>query len=76
MSIDYDLDDTPSPLTDDSSARKIYVGERPRERRSLTRKAASSLERSKEEEKKYEQFIEQSEYRRTLFEEEDHDNRY
>ncbi|XP_032671699.1 A disintegrin and metalloproteinase with thrombospondin motifs 9 isoform X2 [Odontomachus brunneus] len=73
--IDYDLNDTPSPSTDDSSAGKIYVGERPRERRSLTRKTAS-LRRSKEEEKEYERFTEQSEYRRALFEEEDHDNRY
>lgn len=79
MSTDYDLDDdTPSPLTDDGSARQIHVGERPRERRSLTRKTAS-LGRSKdeeEEEKEYERFTGQSEYRRALFEEEDHDNRY
>lgn len=77
MSTDYDLDDTPSSLTDDSSARRIHVGERPRERRSLTRKTAS-LGRSKgeEERREYERFTEHSEYRRALFEEEDHDNRY
>ncbi|XP_070528768.1 A disintegrin and metalloproteinase with thrombospondin motifs 9 isoform X5 [Cardiocondyla obscurior] len=62
--IDYDTeDDILSPLTDDSSARKVYVGERSRVRRSLTRKTASLERFSREEEEKYERFTELSEHR-------------
>lgn len=65
--IDYDSDDIPSPLIDDSSARKIYVGERSRERRSLTRKTASLDRFPREEEEEYERFTELSEHRRNFF---------
>jgi len=58
MFADYDLDDTPSPLMDDNSTRRIYVGSR--ERRSLTRKIVSSEQFFKEEDEKYERLTEQS----------------
>lgn len=67
MLTDYDSDDIPSPLIDDSSARKIYVGERSRERRSLTRKTASLDRFPREEEEEYERFTELSEHRRNFF---------
>ncbi|XP_011064845.1 PREDICTED: A disintegrin and metalloproteinase with thrombospondin motifs 9 [Acromyrmex echinatior] len=73
--IDYDSDDVPSPLTDDSSARRIYVGERSRERRSLTRKTASLERFPREEEERYEQFTELSEHR-DFFQRLDYDDRY
>ncbi|XP_011638935.1 A disintegrin and metalloproteinase with thrombospondin motifs 20 isoform X3 [Pogonomyrmex barbatus] len=75
--IDYDSDDVPSPLTDDSSARKIHVEERSRERRSLTRKTASSERflREKEEEE-YAQFTGQSEHHRDFFQRMDYNDRY
>ncbi|XP_018310553.1 A disintegrin and metalloproteinase with thrombospondin motifs gon-1 isoform X1 [Mycetomoellerius zeteki] len=73
--IDYDSDDVPSPLTDDSSARRIYVGERSRERRSLTRKTASLERFPREEEERYEQFTELSGHR-DFFQRLDYDDRY
>ncbi|KAG5308607.1 ATS20 metalloproteinase, partial [Pseudoatta argentina] len=73
--VDYDSDDVPSPLTDDSSARRIYVGERSRERRSLTRKTASLERFPREEEERYKQFTELSEHR-DFFQRLDYDDRY
>ena len=75
MPTDYDSDDVPSPLTDDSSARRIYVGERSRERRSLTRKTASLERFPREEEERYEQFTELSEHR-DFFQRLDYNDRY
>lgn len=75
MFTDYDSDDVPSPLTDDSSARKVYVGERSRERRSLTRKTASLERLPREEKEEYERFTELSE-RRDFFQRLDYDDRY
>lgn len=60
--IDYDNDDAPAPLIDDNSSTKIYVGNHPRERRSLTEK--KSLDDSREEyfeDEEYEQFTGQNE---------------
>ncbi|XP_011881326.1 PREDICTED: A disintegrin and metalloproteinase with thrombospondin motifs 9 isoform X3 [Vollenhovia emeryi] len=71
--IDYDSDDVPAPLTDDGSARKVYVGERSRERRSLTRKTASLERFPREEEEEYERFTELSEHRRDFFQRLDYD---
>lgn len=76
MPTDYDSDEIPSPLTDDSSARRIYVGERSRERRSLTRKTASLERFPREEEEGYERFTELTEHRRNFFQRLDYDNRY
>lgn len=75
MLTDYDSDDVPSPLTDDSSARKVYVGERSRERRSLTRKTASLERLPREEKEEYERFTELSEHR-DFFQRLDYDERY
>ncbi|XP_024868188.1 A disintegrin and metalloproteinase with thrombospondin motifs 9 isoform X1 [Temnothorax curvispinosus] len=74
--IDYDSDDIPSPLTDDSSARKVYVGERSRERRSLTRKTASLERFPREKEEEYERFTELTEHRQDFFQRLDYDDRY
>lgn len=74
--VDYDSDDVPSPLMDDSSSHKIYVGERSRKRRSLTQKTAS-LERFSmgKEEEECERLAEQNKYRRDVFQTLDYDDR-
>ncbi|KAG7202290.1 hypothetical protein KM043_018623 [Ampulex compressa] len=71
--IDYDAEEAPAALMDDSSAAKIYVGERTRERRSLTEK--TSLDHSREDEE-YEQFIGRSEHRRNFLRHDDQYERY
>jgi len=76
MPTDYDSDDIPSALTDDSSARRIYVGEHSRERRSLTRKTASLERFPREEEERYERFTELREHHRDFFQRLDYDDRY
>ncbi|KAK2580485.1 hypothetical protein KPH14_006224 [Odynerus spinipes] len=50
--IDYDTEERPVLLTDDSSGNQIYVGDRLRERRSLTVK--TSVDYSKEDDEKIE----------------------
>ncbi|XP_020280121.1 A disintegrin and metalloproteinase with thrombospondin motifs 9 isoform X3 [Pseudomyrmex gracilis] len=75
--VDYDSDDVPSPLMDDSSSHKIYVGERSRKRRSLTQKTAS-LERfsmgKEEEECERRRLAERNKYRRDVFQTLDYDD--
>ncbi|XP_023287905.1 A disintegrin and metalloproteinase with thrombospondin motifs 9 isoform X2 [Orussus abietinus] len=74
--IDYDTNDPPSPLTDNGSGSKIYVGNR-RDRRSLMEK--KSLDDSREnyfDEDEYEQFVSQDEHRRYLVLNDPHYERY
>lgn len=76
--VDYDSDDVPSSLMNDSSSRKIYVEERSsRKRRSLTQKTASSerFSTGEEEEEECEQLAEPNKYRRDVFQTLDYDDR-
>nr|XP_050844302.1 A disintegrin and metalloproteinase with thrombospondin motifs 9 isoform X2 [Vespula vulgaris] len=76
--IDYDTDETPVLLTDDSSGEKIYVDDRKRERRSLTVKTSmdhfeedydGNRKMKREEdyaEEEYKQFVGHREHRNSL----------
>ncbi|XP_076172003.1 A disintegrin and metalloproteinase with thrombospondin motifs 9 isoform X2 [Ptiloglossa arizonensis] len=66
-------DDTPTPISDDTSGIKIYVGGRSRERRSLMEKTSLDDSRSDEE---YEQFMEHSEHHRHFLQNDDKYERY
>lgn len=71
----YDSDDRPALLTDDTSAHKIYVGARPRERRSLmTTRETASLEQEQDE-REYERFAEQTVHRLDFSQKVDYDDR-
>ncbi|XP_053973328.1 A disintegrin and metalloproteinase with thrombospondin motifs 9-like isoform X2 [Hylaeus volcanicus] len=63
-------DDTPTPISDDTSGNEVYVGGRSRKRRSLTEKTALDHSQSDEE---YEQFREQRERHQHFLQ---NDNRY
>ncbi|XP_076683108.1 A disintegrin and metalloproteinase with thrombospondin motifs 15 isoform X2 [Andrena cerasifolii] len=67
-------DDTPTPISDDTSGIKIYVGGRSRERRSLTEKTFVDSSQSDEEE--YQQFVGQGERHRTFLRNDDRYERY
>ncbi|XP_029666691.1 A disintegrin and metalloproteinase with thrombospondin motifs 9 isoform X3 [Formica exsecta] len=72
----YDSDDRPALLTDDTSAHKIYVGARPRERRSLmTTRETASLEQEQDE-REYERFAEQTVHRLDFSQKVDYDDSY
>ncbi|XP_072761907.1 A disintegrin and metalloproteinase with thrombospondin motifs 15 isoform X4 [Anoplolepis gracilipes] len=72
--IDYNSNDRPVSLTDDTSAREIYVGARSRERRSLMTRKTASLEREQQGQG-YEHFVERSEHRLNFFQK-DYDDSY